>query len=66
MVNNRSARRKLATVARTTNPTRTLWEAILPPGFDNLPAELARIDALFDDPVFTDRMIAVSPATTAL
>ena len=37
---------------RTTNPTRTLWEAILPPGFEDLPAELARVDALFDDPVF--------------
>lgn len=37
---------------RTTNPTRTLWEAILPPGFEELPAELARVDALFSDPVF--------------
>ena len=39
---------------RTTNPTRTLWEAILPPGFENLPAELGRVDALFDDPVFLE------------
>jgi len=52
MSKNRSARRDLAIVLRTTNPTRTLWEAILPPGFENLPAELARVDALFDDPVF--------------
>lgn len=37
---------------RTTNPTRTLWEAILPPGFEDLPAELAAVDRLLDDPVF--------------
>lgn len=49
---NRSARRDLAIVLRTTNPTRTLGEAILPPGFEDLPVELARVDALFDDPVF--------------
>jgi IS5 family transposase len=36
----------------TKNPNQTLWEAILPPGFENLPAELARIDALLDDEVF--------------
>jgi len=49
---NRSTRRDLAIVLRTTNPTRTLWEAILPPGFEDLPAELARVDAVLDDPVF--------------
>jgi IS5 family transposase len=34
------------------NPNVTLWEAILPPGFDKLPPELARVDALLDDDVF--------------
>ena len=37
---------------RTTNPNRTLWEAILPPGFEDLPVELGRVDRLLDDPVF--------------
>ena len=36
----------------TTNPQRTLWEALLPPGYEQLPPRLARVDALFDDPVF--------------
>jgi IS5 family transposase len=36
----------------TTNPQQTLWETILPPGYQNLPAELARVDALLDDQVF--------------
>ena len=36
----------------TTNPQRTLWEAVLPPGYQDLPAQLARVDALLDDPVF--------------
>ena len=36
----------------TTNPQRTLWEAVLPPGHQDLPALLARVDALLDDPVF--------------
>jgi IS5 family transposase len=36
----------------TTNPQRTLWETILPPGYQDLPAELARVDALLDDPAF--------------
>jgi IS5 family transposase len=37
---------------RTTNPQRSLWEAILPEGCLRLPAELARVDALLDDPRF--------------
>lgn len=37
---------------RTTNPTRTLWETILPPGFEDLPRELAAVDRLLDDPAF--------------
>ena len=36
----------------TTNPQRTLWESILPPGYQDLPGELAAVDALLDDPVF--------------
>ena len=36
----------------TTNPQRTLWETILPPGYQDLPAELAGVDALLDDPAF--------------
>src|SRR6202048_2475800 len=36
----------------TTNPQSTLWETILPPGYQDLPAELAAVDALRDDPVF--------------
>ena len=36
----------------TTNPRSTLWETILPPGYQDLPAELAAVDALLDDPVF--------------
>jgi IS5 family transposase len=36
----------------TTNGQRTLWEAMLPPGYQDLPAELAAVDALLDDPVF--------------
>jgi IS5 family transposase len=36
----------------TTNPQQTLWETILPPGYQDLPAELAGVDALLDDPVF--------------
>jgi IS5 family transposase len=36
----------------TTNPQQTLWETILPPGYQDLPKELAAVDALLDDPVF--------------
>ena len=36
----------------TTNPQRTLWEAVLPPGHQDLPAQLALVDMLLDDPVF--------------
>lgn len=38
----------------TTNPQRTLWEALLPPGYEGLPPRLARVDALLDDPVFVE------------
>src|SRR3954451_4628797 len=30
----------------------SLWESVLPPELLRLPAELARVDALLDDPVF--------------
>ena len=37
---------------RTVADQPTLWEAILPEELRRLPAELARVDALLDDPVF--------------
>jgi transposase, IS5 family len=37
---------------RTTNLQHSLWEAILPEVCLGLPAELARVDQLLDDPVF--------------
>jgi IS5 family transposase len=37
---------------RTTNPQPSLWEAILPDACLGLPAELARVDRLLDDPRF--------------
>jgi IS5 family transposase len=36
----------------TSRRRRTVWEAVLPPGYQDLPVELARVDALLDDPVF--------------
>ena len=38
---------------RTVNEQPTLWDAILPGELLCLPAELARVDALLDDPVFS-------------
>jgi hypothetical protein len=43
---------------RTTNPQPSLWEAILPTEVLGLPGELARIDALLDDPVFLEPFVA--------
>jgi transposase, IS5 family len=40
---------------RTTNPQHSLWEAILPDACLGLPAELARVDQLLDDPAFLAR-----------
>src|SRR4051812_38577644 len=37
---------------RTVADQPTLWEAILPEELRRLPVELARVDALLDDPVF--------------
>lgn len=37
---------------RTVNDQLSLWEAILPPELLVLPGELARVDALLDDPAF--------------
>jgi IS5 family transposase len=39
-------------VLRTVADQPTLWEAILPEELRRLPVELARVDALLDDPVF--------------
>jgi transposase, IS5 family len=39
-------------VLRTTNPQPSLWETILATELLGLPAELARVDALLDDPGF--------------
>jgi IS5 family transposase len=36
----------------TRNPSQTLWESILPPGYERLPAELERVDRLLDDEAF--------------
>src|SRR3982074_826968 len=41
-----------AIVFRTVNDQPTLWDSILPPELLMLPVELARVDALLDDPVF--------------
>lgn len=41
-----------AIVLRTVNDQLSLWDAILPAELLVLPAELARVDALLDDPVF--------------
>jgi IS5 family transposase len=41
-----------AIVFRTVSDQVSLWEAVLPPELLKLPDELARIDALSDDPVF--------------
>ena len=41
-----------AIVLRTVNEQPTLWDAILPSELLVLPTELARMDALLDDPVF--------------
>jgi transposase, IS5 family len=46
-----------AVMLRTTNPQHSLWEAILPDACLGLPAELARIDALLDDPRFLAPLI---------
>jgi IS5 family transposase len=36
----------------TVGDQQALWEAVLPPELLVLPAELARVDALLDDPAF--------------
>jgi hypothetical protein len=42
-------------VFRTAGDQVSLWEAVLPPELLKLPDELARVDALLDDPVFLRR-----------
>ena len=39
---------------RTSNPQRSLWEAILPAETLGFSAELTRVDRLLDDPVFIE------------
>jgi IS5 family transposase len=41
-----------AIVFRTIGDQPTLWESILPEQLQRLPEELARVDALLDDPAF--------------
>src|SRR3954466_15713165 len=43
---------------RTVADQPSLWEAILPEELRRLPAELARVDALLDDPVFFTPFVA--------
>jgi IS5 family transposase len=45
-------------VFRTVNDQPTLWDAILPSELLVLPVELARVDALLDDPVFFAPFVA--------
>jgi len=47
-----------AIVFRTVNDQPTLWEAILPSELLVLPAELARVDVLLDDPAFFAPFVA--------
>jgi IS5 family transposase len=41
-----------ATVFRTISGPLSWWESLLPPELLRLPEELARVDALLDDPAF--------------
>jgi transposase, IS5 family len=41
-----------ATVFRTISGRLSPWESVLPPELLRLPEELARVDALLDDPAF--------------
>jgi len=43
-----------AVMLRTTSPTASLWEAILPAEALGLPTELATVDRLLDDPAFIE------------
>ena len=45
----------------TTNPQQTLWETILPPGYQDLPKELAAVDELLDAPAFFEPYRRTSP-----
>ena len=39
-------------MCRTAGGRLSAWESLLPPELLRVPAELARVDALLDDPVF--------------
>lgn len=47
-----------AIVFRTVNAQPTLWDSILPAELLVLPVELARVDALLDDPAFFAPFVA--------
>jgi IS5 family transposase len=47
-----------AIVFRTVSDQVSLWEAVLPSELLKLPEELARVDALLDDPVFFAPFVA--------
>jgi len=51
------ARRDEAIVLRTVGDQQALWEAALPPELLVLPTELARVDALLEDPAFFDPFV---------
>jgi hypothetical protein len=42
------------------NLAQTLWEPMLPPEYQQLPAALAAADALLDDPVFSRPTVSIS------
>jgi transposase, IS5 family len=50
-------------VLRTTRPQASLWEAILPAEVLGLPAELATVDRLLDDPAFIQPYLPSCPRT---
>jgi IS5 family transposase len=52
MASSPCARRIEAIVFRTVGDQVSLWEAVLPAELLELPDELARVDALLDDPAF--------------
>ena len=46
---------------RTSGDDRSSWESLPPPGLPRLPEELARADALLDDPAFFAPSAALHP-----
>jgi hypothetical protein len=54
-----------AVMLRTTNPQRSLWEAILPAEAIGLSTELTMVDRLLDDPVFIQPSGSTSTRSSA-